>query len=73
MTQRHAHPHRGRITSRVLPLAVIVGITIAAVAGVARFVDLRPYVEPNFFFSSDDPALQEDRQISELFPAPPAP
>lgn len=71
MTQRHARSHREWMSSRALPLAVIVGITIAAVAGVARFVDLQPYVEPNFFFSSDDPALQEDRRISELFPHPP--
>ncbi len=35
------------------------------------FVDLKPKVEENFFFSSDDPQFQADKSISKLFPQPP--
>ena len=35
------------------------------------FVDLKPKVEENFFFSSDDPQFQADKNISKLFPQPP--
>ncbi len=35
------------------------------------FVDLKPKVEENFFFSSNDPQFQADKSISKLFPQPP--
>lgn len=34
-------------------------------------VDLSPRVESDFFFSTDDPALQSSRAINELFPSSP--
>jgi len=35
------------------------------------YVDLKPEVEENFFFSSNDPQFQADKSISKLFPQPP--
>ncbi len=35
------------------------------------FVDLKPQVEENFFFSSSDPQFQADKSISKIFPQPP--
>ncbi len=35
------------------------------------FVDLKPKVEENFFFSSNDPQFKADKNISEIFPQPP--
>ena len=36
---------------------------------VAGLVDLKPRVEENFFFSSNDPQFQESKKIDERFPA----
>lgn len=33
-----------------------------------RVVDLKPQVEPQFFFAEKDPDYQEDRKIKEVFP-----
>ncbi len=55
-----------RIVFRTL-LAVIV----LSLAAVIFRVDLTPRVESDFFFSTDDPAFQASRRISELFPAQP--
>ncbi|HSU85310.1 MAG TPA: MMPL family transporter [Chthoniobacterales bacterium] len=38
---------------------------------VAVFVDLRPQVDENFFFSSSDPQFQQSKKIEHQFPAPP--
>jgi uncharacterized protein len=38
---------------------------------VAFFVDLKPVVDENFFFSSRDPALQQSKNIQKHFPAKP--
>lgn len=46
------------------------GVTVFSATMLFRHVDLKPKVEQNFFFSSDDPQFREDRRISELFPAP---
>jgi len=48
---------------------LILGFTAVCAGVFARFVDLTPPVESDFFFSSDDPELQADRRIDELFPA----
>ncbi len=32
-----------------------------------RYVDLKPHVDNDFFFSSDDPSYQADEEISQLF------
>jgi predicted RND superfamily exporter protein len=36
---------------------------------VAAFVDLKPQVGANFFFSSDDPQFQESAKIDRIFPS----
>src|SRR2546425_11268001 len=38
---------------------------------VAFFVDLKPVVEENFFFSTSDPAFQQSREIDKDFPSQP--
>ncbi len=43
------------------------GLTVFLIFYVFRHVDLRPRVDENFFFSSNDPQLQEDRKISQMF------
>jgi len=35
------------------------------------FVDLKPVVEENFFFSTSDPGLQQSREIEKKFPSQP--
>jgi len=51
----------------VILCCVLTGVLIFVLF---RFVDLTPQVGENFFFSSDDPQLKEDRLISEAFPQP---
>src|SRR2546421_10976690 len=36
---------------------------------VAAFVDLKPVVDENFFFSSKDPQLRQTRKIEKQFPS----
>src|SRR6266699_2805287 len=38
---------------------------------VATFVDLRPVVDENFFFSTSDPAIQQTKKIERRFPSQP--
>ena len=38
---------------------------------VARFVDLRPVVDENFFFSTSDPGIQQTKAIERKFPSQP--
>src|SRR6267142_7128011 len=38
---------------------------------VAVFVDLKPVVEENFFFSISDPQLRQSKKIEQHFPAQP--
>ena len=49
-------------------MLVIAGVLFALVA---FFVDLRPVVEENFFFSTGDPAFQQSREIEKDFPSQP--
>ena len=35
------------------------------------FVDLRPVVEENFFFSTSDPAFGQEKKVEEHFPSEP--
>jgi uncharacterized protein len=51
-----------------LPLAFLF-LAIAAGVVLFRFVGLEPRVDPNFFFASDDPQLQDSRRIEEMFRA----
>ncbi len=47
--------------------ATFVVLTILNLCVVFAYVDLRPHVDQNFFFSSDDPQFQDDKKISQLF------
>src|SRR5712692_368066 len=38
---------------------------------VATFVDLKPVVDENFFFSTSDPEFRQSRKIEERFPSQP--
>jgi uncharacterized protein len=38
---------------------------------VATFVDLRPVVDENFFFSTNDPGIQQTKKIEHKFPSQP--
>jgi predicted RND superfamily exporter protein len=38
---------------------------------VATFVDLRPVVDQNFFFSTNDPGIQQTKKIDQRFPSQP--
>ena len=44
---------------------------VLAVAAVLTWVDLRPRVQEDFFFSAEDPALQTLREIDRRFPPTP--
>lgn len=47
----------------------MLGLTLILFILVAAFVDLKPHVGANFFFSSDDPRFQEDAKIDRMFPS----
>jgi predicted RND superfamily exporter protein len=48
---------------------LMLAVTLILFGLVAMFVDLKPQVEENFFFSSRDPQFQESKKIDERFPA----
>ncbi|HEY2380529.1 MAG TPA: MMPL family transporter [Terriglobia bacterium] len=48
---------------------LMIGLTIVLFGLVAVFVDLKPHVDGNFFFSTSDPQFQESRKIDQLFPS----
>src|SRR5712692_4987310 len=45
--------------------------TISLFGLVARFVDLKPVVDENFFFSTSDPEFRQSKQIEQHFPSQP--
>jgi predicted RND superfamily exporter protein len=47
----------------------MLGTTIVLAILVFLFVDLKPQVDQNFFFSSSDPQFQEDNKIDQMFPS----
>ena len=49
-------------------MLVIAGVLVVLVA---RFVDLRPVVDQNFFFSTSDPGIQQTKEIERRFPSQP--
>ena len=53
--------------SLILPVIAWCGLTLFLVSFVFRYVDLKPRVDENFFFSSHDPQLQDDQSISKIF------
>jgi predicted RND superfamily exporter protein len=44
-------------------------LTVILFAIVAKFVDLKPEVAEDFFFSSNDPQFQENAKIDRMFPS----
>ncbi len=53
--------------SYLLPFVVWGGLTILSILFVLRYVNLKPQVDENFFFSSNDPQVQADQLISKMF------
>ncbi len=53
----------------ILPL-VFIGVTCVSLVTLFNYVDLKPKVEENFFFSEDDPQFQIDTKIASIFPQP---
>src|SRR5881227_691999 len=49
-------------------MLVIVGVLLVLVAA---FVDLTPVVDQNFFFSTNDPGIQQTKKIEQHFPSQP--
>jgi predicted RND superfamily exporter protein len=54
-------------TSRAAPWLAC-ALSVLGVTLVARYVDLSPRVEGDFFFSDDDPQMVASRTVSERFP-----
>jgi predicted RND superfamily exporter protein len=50
---------------------LVLVFTALLLGAMAFFVDLRPVVDENFFFSSRDPSLRQAKQIDEHFPSKP--
>jgi predicted RND superfamily exporter protein len=50
---------------------LVIAVTFALFGCVAFFVDLKPVVDENFFFSSSDPAFQQSEKIEKRFPSKP--
>ena len=46
---------------------IILALTVLFLALVTTFVDLKPHVDENFFFSSSDPRAQESDKIDRMF------
>ena len=59
--------------SHLIAAAVLLatGISFLLIASMFRYVDLKPKVEENFFFSRNDPEFRADKKIAEIFPQPP--
>src|SRR5207237_9156517 len=49
----------------------MLGMTVALFVLVAVFVDLKPVVDENFFFSTSDPQFQQSKKIEQHFPSRP--
>src|SRR5438067_12062402 len=62
------------VHGKALPLGmhwVMLAITGVLFALVATFVDLKPVVDENFFFSTSDPGVQQTKKIERRFPSQP--
>src|ERR1043166_8334603 len=49
----------------------MLAVTVVLFGLVAAFVDLRPVVEENFFFSTSDPGFGQSKKIEQHFPSQP--
>ncbi len=54
-----------------LPALFWLVFSVFSVAALLRYVDLKPKVEENFFFSQDDPEFKADKAIAQVFAQPP--
>jgi uncharacterized protein len=50
---------------------LMLAITGALLLSVAMLVDLKPVVDQNFFFSTNDPGIQQTKKIEQRFPSQP--
>src|SRR6266496_2651819 len=50
---------------------LMLAITAALLLSVAMLVDLKPVVDQNFFFSTNDPGIQQTKKIEQRFPSQP--
>ncbi len=67
---RHSGMQKFRSWSKLfyfLPVMAWCGLTVFSVLFVFRYVNLKPRVDENFFFSSHDPQIQADQAISKIF------
>lgn len=62
---------RGEERARWWSPGAVLLVAVLLLAAVAFWVDLRPRVEGDFFFSSDDPQLRESAEIDAQFPSAP--
>ena len=65
-SDKHGLQHWAEL-SYLLPVIAWAGLTVLFLFYVFRYVDLRPRVDENFFFSSSDPQVQNDALISKMF------
>src|SRR5438132_14294765 len=49
----------------------MLAVTVVLFVLVAVFVDLKPVVDENFFFSTSDPQFQQSKKIEQRFPSQP--
>src|SRR6195256_6660826 len=49
----------------------MLGVTVLLFVLVAVFVDLKPAVDENFFFSTSDPGVRESKKVEQRFPSQP--
>src|SRR5437588_394043 len=49
----------------------MLGLTAMLFVIVAVFVDLKPVVDENFFFSTSDPGVQQSKKVEQRFPSQP--
>src|SRR5438132_1425223 len=49
----------------------MLGVTVVLFVIVAVFVDLKPAVDENFFFSTSDPGVRESKKVEQRFPSQP--
>src|SRR5437667_8173645 len=65
----------GTLVSKTpLPLGThwwMLAVTVWLLGLVAAFVDLKPVVEENFFFSTSDPGFGQSKKIERRFPSQP--
>jgi uncharacterized protein len=62
------------IRGKTLPLGsywLMLAIATVLFVLVATFVDLKPVVDENFFFSTSDPGVQQTKKIERRFPSQP--